>query len=321
MRAEKPSGRAGNRAMDVDSGNAGRVRRESGITLSALQTFVTAVEAGSFSKVAAEFGVSQPTISIQLNNLEQACGILLLHRRPKIVPTEAGRELFIRARQILSKIGEFEDVARDLRVLGRGQLSVGTSTPAFAMPLVAEFMAAQPAVRLKISIGNTTALLEDVSQCRIDVGVMTLAQPPAGLHATQIARQRLVVCVAADDPWATRDSIHIPALSERTVLMREETSMTRQLAEAAFQEAGVAPANRVEIGSREAVREAVVAGVGVGILLEGELRGDKRLADVPLAGTSLMGGVYAVALKEAVEIPAVGAFLAHAAATTPPTSG
>lgn len=313
MRDVKPKG-TGNEGLD-------KGKRDSGITLSALRTFVSIVEAGSFSKVASDFGVAQPTISIQLNNLEQACGMPLLHRRPKIAPTEAGRELFVRARQALSKIDEFEDVARDLRALGRGRLSVGTSSPAIAMPILADFMAASPAVRVKISIGNTSTLIDDVTQCRVDVGVMTLAQPPSGLHATLISPQRLTVCVKADDPWAGRGSIHVASLADRVALIREESSMTRQLAEAAFAEAGKAPANRIEVGSREAVKEAVVAGIGVGILLEGELRGDKRLVDVALSGTSIVGGVYAVALKEAVDIPAVGGFLECAAAFTPRISG
>jgi DNA-binding transcriptional LysR family regulator len=292
-------------------------RREGGITLGALRTFVAVVETGSFSRAASSFGISQPTVSIQLNNLEQACGMPLLHRRPRIALTEAGRELFIRARQILSRLEEFEAVARDLSELQRGRLSVGLSTPAYAMPLLASFMAAQPAINVSTRIGNTATLLDDVAQCRIDIGVMTLDGPVSSLHCALIAPQRLTVIIAQSDPWAKKETVHLAELAQRPLVMREEGSMTRRLIEAAFAARDSAPRACLEVGSREAVKEAVAAGIGVGILLEGELRGDARLAELPLTGTSIVGGVYAVALKEAVDIPVVGAFLSHAASLKP----
>jgi len=296
-------------------------RREGGITLGALRTFVAVVEAGSFSRAASSFGISQPTVSIQLNNLEQACGMPLLHRRPRIALTEAGRELFIRARQILSRLDEFEAVARDLSGLQRGRLSVGLSTPAYAMPLLASFMAAQPAIGVSTRIGNTATLLEDIAQCRIDIGVMTLDEPVGSLHCTLIAPQRLTMIIPRGDSWSGKGSVHLAELAERPLVMREEGSMTRRLIEAAFAARDATPRVRLEVGSREAVKEAVAAGIGVGILLEGELCGDARLVELALTGTSVVGGVYAVALKEAVDIPVVGAFLSHAASFKPLAGG
>lgn len=296
-------------------------KRESGITISALRTFVAIVETGSFSRTAAGFGVSQPTISVQLNNLEQACGIPLLHRRPRIMLTEAGRELFIRARQILSRIDEFESLMSDFRALERGRLSIGTSTPAFAMPLLASFTSDHPAIRIQTTIGNTATLLDQVAQCRIDVGIMTLDHPVEGLNCVLISPQRLTVCVNRTDPWADQRSVHLTQLAERVLIMREEGSMTRQLLEAAFAARGLTPAVRFEVGSREAVKEAVASGLGTAVLLEGELRGDARLCELALSGTSVMGGVYAIALKEMADIPVVGAFLAHIVSRKPLAGG
>lgn len=287
-------------------------RREGGITTGAMRAFVAIAEAESFSKAAASLGVAQPTISLQLNALEQACGVPLLHRRPKIMLTDAGRELYVRARQILSRLDELEAYTRDLKSLDRGRLSIGTSTPGYAMPLVATFLKGQPAIGVHTRIGNTSALLDDLTQCRIDVAVMTLDVPVATMHCTLIQTQKLVVCAPASKEWKAKESIRMSELTHHPLVMREQGSMTRRLLEEAFEKRGESAQVRLEVGSREAVREAVAAGIGLGVLLEGELRGDTRLVELPLAGSNVAGGVYAVTLKEAVDIPAVGAFLEHA---------
>jgi DNA-binding transcriptional LysR family regulator len=129
------------------------------------------------------------------------------------------------------------------------------------------------------------------------------------------------VIIAQSDPWAKKGAVHLAELAQRPLVMREEGSMTRRLIEAAFAAREAAPRVCLEVGSREAAKEAVAAGIGVGILLEGELRGDARLAELALTGTSIVGGVYAVALKEAVDIPVVGAFLSHAASFKPLMGG
>ena len=86
--------------------------------------------------------------------------------------------------------------------------------------------------------------------------------------------------------------------------------MTRLMLEGALAAQGLAPQVRLEVGSREAAREAVAAGIGIGVVLDGELGGDARLAAVPIDAPPILGGVYAVALPESLDLPAVTAFVA-----------
>ncbi len=289
-------------------------RRDGAMTPGTLRNFVTIAQTGSISGAAELLGVAQPTVSIQLNNLEQWFGVPLLYRRPKVRLTEPGREFFIRARQALTRLDDLESYSRDLRDLGRGKLSVGTSTPAFTMPLIASFMAERPAIEIRTSVGNTSALLEDLSECRLDVAVLSLDKPLAKMQCSLIAKQRLKVCLPITHPLATgRDKLHFAELAQLPLVMREAGSMTRKLIESIYEEKAVAPRTKLEVGSREALKEAVAAGIGAGIMLEGELRGDERLKALTLTGTSVLAGVYAVAIKEAVDIPVVLAFLQHAA--------
>lgn len=293
-------------------------RREGGITLSALRTFAAVVDAGSVSRAAASLGVSQPSVSIQLNGLEQACGVMLLRRRPTLALTEAGRDLLVRARLIVTRLEEFESSVHELRELRRGRLSIGLSAPHAAVPLIASFLARHPAISLTTAMGNTAMLLADVAQCRIDVGIMTMIEPAPALFCALIGTPRLSLCVRADDPLARRRSVRPDRLAARPLIMREQGSMTRQLVEASFAVAGVTPRVRLEIGSREAMKEVVAAGLGIGFIFADELSADSRLAAVELSGAPVDAGIYAVALKESLDIPAVGAFIDHVASATRP---
>ncbi len=284
-------------------------RREGGITLSALRAFVAVAEAESFSGAARALGVTQPSVSIQLAALEQACGVLLCHRKPHLALTEAGRDLFVRARLILSRVSEFEASVMDLREVSRGRLSIGLSAPHLAMPLIAAFADQHPTVQITTAVGNTATLLDDVGRCRIDIGIMTLMDLPPQFACTLIAAPRLALSVRRDDPLAKRSSVRVAELAGRPFILREEGSLTRQTLEMAFAAEGIPLKPRFVLGSREAMKEAVAAGLGLGALFEDEHDHDTRLKAVPFVGLPHATGVYAVALKESLDIPTVRSFI------------
>jgi aminoethylphosphonate catabolism LysR family transcriptional regulator len=292
-------------------------RRDGSITLAGLRAFVAVVEAGGLSAAARALGVSQPNISVQLATLETACGVMLLHRRPRQALTEAGRDLLLRARLVLSRFDELEHGLSELRALRRGRLVVGLSTPAFAMPLIARFQQQHPGVTVTTRLGNTATLTESVAACDIDLAVMTLLEDLPGMACTTIARQRLVLCVPAGHPLATGRALRLPALAGLKLVMREPGSMTRRMLEQLLATAGLAPQIQLEVGSREAVKEAVAAGLGVGALLDGEVGEDPRLATVPLHGAAAVAEVAVVSLPESHELPAVAAFVGLARLATP----
>jgi DNA-binding transcriptional LysR family regulator len=289
-------------------------RRDREVTLSGLKTFVAVAEAQSFAAAAQALGVSQPTVSVQLAALEEACGVLLLHRRPQLSLTEAGAALFVRARLAVGRVEEFAASAKDLRQMQRGSLRVGMSTPHSALPIIAAFMNTYPAVKLTTTMGNTAELLDQVTRSRIDIGVMTLMEPPASFACALVSSPRLMICMSADDPLAGRPALRPSELSGRPFLLREVGSMTRTVVEACFA-AERAPLDiRLVLGSREAIKEAIAAGMGLGAVFENELGEDMRLTGVPLATQAKAHGVYAVTLKESLDIPTVRGFIDHVSA-------
>ena len=288
-------------------------RRESGITIAALRAFVTVVDAGGFSAAAQALGLSQPSVSAQMQNLEEACGLRLLHRRGRLELTEDGRTLLVRARLALARVDEFARTAGDLTELRGGRLVLGFSSPAFAMPLLARFSATHPGVEIATRIGNTGRLLTDLAECRADVAVMACAAPPEEHETVVIARLALGLAVRVDDPLAGKRATPLNGAGAATLIQREPGSMTRTL----FERAHATPLPHcLVVGSREALKEAVAAGLGRGLLFDGETANDPRLAFVPFDAPAVSAVVCAVALREMRDVPAVAAFLAVAAASS-----
>jgi len=289
-----------------------RTRRIAAGALELVRCFAALVEGGSLSRAAEILGLSQPTISVTLTGLERACGSLLFYRRPRIALTDAGQDLLARARLVLGRMDELENTMQQSRDLSRGSIAIGLSTPAHAMPCIAALMAAYPEVRIRTRLGNTHGLLEALAACEIEVAIMTLTRPEEGMSCTLLVRQRLIACVPASMP---RAGISLVQLAEGPLVLREPGSMTRAMMETAFAAQGLSGRIALEVGSREAAREAVAAGIGISVVLDGEAWQDQRLMAVPILGEPIEGGVYAVALPESLDLPAVRAFVALSADT------
>jgi DNA-binding transcriptional LysR family regulator len=284
------------------------------LSLGGLRAFVTVVEEESFSRAAAALGLSQPTVSLQVQALEQACGVRLLIRSRKPALTREGRELLVKARLVLGSFQELESSISGFRNLTHGRIALGFSSPQHALPILARLLKDHPGVEVSTQAGNTDSLLGDIAACRVDAAVLTLENLPAGFHCLPIARQRLVLCIRRDHPWANKRTIRMDQLNNQPLILREAGSMTRRIFEHACTAARLAPGTLLEVCTREALKEAVAAGLGAGILLDGEFGSDERLQIVGLASPASDAGVYAVCLEGATELPAIAALLKAASA-------
>lgn len=285
--------------------------RSADIPIAELRAFSAIVEHGGFSRAAEALSISQPTVSQRLQSLEDHLGLRVLDRRNGVTLTEPGRELYNRARQILTQIDRFDSTADDLRALRMGRLRVGFSTPAFAMPALGRLRAAHPDLALALTSGNTASLTADLEACAVDAAIMTLRAPPPNLAARLIAEQGLVGLRRAEG--AQPGPLRWADLTGGSVIVRERGSMTRAMFEDAAARAGAPPLRLLEAPTREAVREAAAAGLGVGIVLDGEAGADARVVASPLLGVSARGGVYVAASPDARALPAVAALFEAAA--------
>ncbi|MFO1058638.1 MAG: LysR substrate-binding domain-containing protein [Dongiaceae bacterium] len=276
-----------------------------------LRAFHAVADAGGFTRAATLLHVSQPTLSAQVGALEAAYGVRLLERRGrKVAPTELGRALLDLTRRLFALEAEAEDLLAASRGLKSGHLRVGADAPYHIIAALAAFGRRYPGVRLSLATGNSDTLLHDLLEHRIDVAVIANVPGDPRLDARPLRHDRLVAFVDRQHSWARRRRpVELAELTGHRLVLRESGSTTRRLFEAAMARAGLAIGEVLEIGSREAVREAVAAGLGIGIVAQSELGDDRRLVRLALAGRQLDSVEYLVCLAPSRELRLVRAFL------------
>src|SRR5262249_49174355 len=179
-----------------------------------------------------------------------------------------------------------------------------------AMPILKAFSTAHPGVRIDMRLDNSSRLLDMVAGNRVNLAVATLLEPDPAFFCEPLVEQRVLVLVREDHPWWQRQSVAVRELSGTEFVLREPGSMTRHLFERGLARAGIGVDGRLALGSREAVKEAVASGLGLGIVLDKELGHDPRIRGIPVTEAPMSAVEYVVALPEVASLGATGAFIA-----------
>ncbi len=275
-----------------------------------LRAFHAVASEGGFTRGARALRVSQPTVSSQVKALEERYGVSLLERRGRqVTPTELGRRLLAVTRRLFSLEEEAEQLLGAARALRRGQLKVGADGPQHVMPLLAALERGYPGLEVSLSMGNADKVRRELLDYRIDVAVLALVAQDERLLAVPCWRSPLVLFVPRAHPWARRASVPLAEVAEQRMVLRETASVTRQIFADALAAADVRPRAVMQVESREAVREAVAAGLGAGVISAAEFGADPRLVAVPLQDVHLEMTEYAVCLRERRRLRTVQAFL------------
>lgn len=263
------------------------------------RAFVAVAQQGSLSAAARTLGVSQPTISSQISTLERQSRIELFHRQGyRMTPTSAGRKLLALAQRLLAVESETEFFLRDSGKLNQGELKIGAVGPFHVIEMVAAYRARYPGMRLSIRMGNSQQVLHDLEHYATDIAVLAGLHQRPELQMHEYARHAIILFVHRSHPFAQRSQIDIRALDGQPLLLREKGSTTRTALEKALDHAGVQPRLGLEIGSREAIREAVIRGLGIGAVSEAEFVADPTITPVRIAGDPAQTTTYVYCMKE-----------------------
>ncbi|MBL8587429.1 MAG: LysR family transcriptional regulator [Methylobacteriaceae bacterium] len=283
--------------------------------LSGLRAFHSVAAAGSFTRAARARGVSQPTLSAQVRALEQAHDVRLFDRVGRAARlTALGQSLFVVTTRLTAAEDEAADLLAATRTLRRGHLRIAADSASHVMPGLARFRAAHPAVTFSLTIGNSSDVLEQVTNYAADVAVTAKRPADPRMHAILLKRDRLVGFLPQRHALGKRRRAPIEALSGCDLVLRERGSVTREVFEARLAAASVKPGALFEAQSREAVTEAVRAGLGVGVVFDSEFRPGDGLTRLVIEGADLDVAEYAVCLEERRRIPLLRGFLETLAA-------
>lgn len=278
-----------------------------------LRAFQAIATHRTFSEAAQALGVSQPAITQHVKALEESVGArLFLRTGAGIELTADARDLLPRVRQVMLMLDDIGARMDEGRALSTGYLALGLCAPYVAMPILERFAALHPGVRLDVRLENSSVLLDLVAQHRVDAAIATLEAPHPDLACDPLLSQEVMVLVHDAHPWWGRKEVTLSELRDQRFVLREAGSMTRHLFEAALAKHGIAVSAHLVLGSREAVKEAVAAKIGLGIVLNRELGCDPRLHAVAIAGAPARADEYLVTRRETRHLGTVAAFAAVA---------
>jgi DNA-binding transcriptional LysR family regulator len=240
------------------------------ITLHQLRTLRAVADHLSFSAAASDLHLSQPSVSYQVKELEEALGVDLLDRQGKRVRlTEAGEILYDYARRILNLVDEAAVAIEQLRGLERGSLRVGASTTVgiYVVPLaLGAFKKRNPGLHVALEIGSRERLQAGVLNGELDVAVLSPPVKDPELECLPFMDDELVLVVPAGHRLAAQKRVTLADFAGEPFLMREPASDTRQKVEEAARRAGVHLQVAMELGSNGAIKHAVEGGLGVAVL-------------------------------------------------------
>jgi molybdate transport repressor ModE-like protein len=285
------------------------------LSIRQLEVFVALVDHGSFTKSARQVGLSQSTVSGHVADLERRLGSTLFEReRGGARLTAAGTALLQPAREVLRAERAARQAVRELSGLAGGQLLVGGSTiPAtYLLPeLFAQFHRIHPGISLRLLAGDSLEVLDRIRGSEIEIGAVGVEPPEREFDRVALGNDRLVLVASPDHPVAALGPMSIDGLREFGVVSRESGSGTRAAALRALG-SGEPLRDACEMGSSEAVRAAIRAGIGPGFISELAVADDLasgHLVEIDLEGFSSSRCFYLVSRRGSVLSPAARAFL------------
>ena len=238
-------------------------------TLRLLEVFESIARLGSFTRAAEELYLTQPTVSMQIKKLADAVGLPLFEQiGKKMYLTDAGHELQKTCRGIFDHLSHFEMVTADMKGLKTGKLRLAVVTTAkyFAPRLLGMFCQKYPGVEVSLKVSNRERILERLEGNQDDLYI--LGQPPdeVDVVAEAFLKNPLVVLAPAQHALAQKKKIPLKRIAEEPFLLREPGSGTRIATERVFAEQGLKLKMRMELGSNEAIKQAVIGGLGISVL-------------------------------------------------------
>ena len=223
----------------------------------------------SFTRAAEELHLTQPAVSTQIKQLEEEVGMPLFeHMGKKIFLTAAGREMYAFSRTIAQQFTDIRTALDEMKGIRRGHLNIAVTSTAkyFAPYLLAAFCKQHAGITVNLNVTNREAILRQLADNIPDMAIM--GTPPQGgtLAADSFISNPLVVIAPPDHPLAHSGRIPLRRLLEESFIVREKGSGTRNAIEHFLEQRGQSMTTTMEMSRNEAIKHAVIAGLGLGIV-------------------------------------------------------
>lgn len=237
-----------------------------------LEMFCRVIEEGSISQAARIGYVSQPAVTSQIRQLEKQYGAELFDRTGgKLSLTESGSTLYPYAKEIIDCFKRSEEAVKDISNHEASTLNIGASLTIgeYLLPgILGEFQKGNRNLNFNLAIGNTPSIVAKLENRDIDIALVEGIVTQDDLHIEKFAEDELVLVIPSNHRWNDRSEINIEELPEEKMIWREKNAGIREIVENVLQENNVLEKvkGHMELGSTQAIKSAVEAGMGIGIL-------------------------------------------------------
>ena len=275
-----------------------------------LKAFHAVAVHGSFTRAAERLYLTQPAISDQVRKLEERFGVLLFHRNKRSVRlTDLGERLLAITQRLFVIEAEAQELLQESQALQTGSLILAVDAPIHVLPQIARFCERYPGISVKIETGNTDESLARLFSYQADLALLGREVSDERLLSLALRNDPMVAFVARSHPWASRESICLADLDDTPLVLRETGSVTRQTLEEEMSRAGYRIRPAIQVEGREAAREAVVVGIGVGVVSAAEFGADARVCALPITDCTRRLTETLVCLREQSSRRVVATFL------------
>lgn len=286
-------------------------------SLHQLRVFEAVARLRSFTAAAQELHLAQPTVSVQMRELASHVGLPLFEQQGRRTsPTPAGEALLGTVRSMFDAWAAFEMTIGEMRGARRGRLRLAAVTTAeyFVPAILAPFARAHPGIDVSLAVENRDAVVERLRQDLDDVTIMMMPPPELRLAVLPFLDNPLVALAPRDHPQARRRQISLQSFAAEPLLVREKGSGTRMASEQFFAEHRLRPNVRMQLGSNEAIKHAVAAGLGCAVLSAhtvGQTPERDGLAVLNVEHMPIRRSWYLVRREGRAETPVTRAFMGY----------
>ena len=282
------------------------------INFSQLRSFHAAAQTESITLASKLLNISQPTITKQIQLLEEFYSISVINRHARgITLTALGEKLF----EITSNLFELEEEAinlfsSDLNI-HKGTIVTGTSGTYYIIKLIKEFKKNHPGIQLKIISTNSNDILDKIYNFQIDIGVIAkplLKNFKSDIYSVPYLKQEIIIIVGKNHKLYSKDSINLKDLSGYDFINREVGSETRRVFEASLKEKKTNLNTIMEV-DRTTMVQAVKENIGIGIISEPEFYDYKDIKKIRINDAEIFTQAYLICLKKKKKDNLINAFI------------
>lgn len=278
-----------------------------------LEAFHHVATEGSFTAAARKLNVGQPTISSHVSNLEGRFGVELFHRKGRSIQmTPTGKMLYDITHDLYGHEQEAIAFLNTIKSLEYGELNFSAVGPYDVMELLAALRERRAGIKCAVRLALIHEVIEDLESFRADIGIVGRDCASQSIHSVFYNQHRIFVVVNRNHRFADRQSVRMKDLDGEPMIIRSSSSTTQEAFDKAAHEAGVVVEPVFEIESREGLREAIVRGLGIGVISETEFAPHPELHPLTVSDAKMHTQAYIACLKARRNRPLIREFLSLA---------